>query len=257
MVKALKIFFIAILSLIIIGITIFFIEALGNKSILFFSSNESKDLVYKEEYDNTFNSIDILSKMGNIYIYPEEVSKVTIEIYGERDKTDVNVTNENVSIETNADSCTFFCFNRTVSKIVIKLPKDYSNTLSIIDNYGNVKIGEFDNINLSATLRAGDIEVTSANKLDITNNFGNISIGKVNEIMDIHENFGNIEISNINIKNDSSIRNDFGNIKIGSTNEINIKAETSLGKTKINNNYKMSEITLNIRNNFGNVTVNN
>ena len=255
--KTIKILLIILLSLIIIGITLFFINILGYNGITFFGTKESKNIVYKEEYDDVFTDIAINSKFGNVYVNETNEKKVIVEIYGNKERTKVNAEYNTLFIETDVESCTILCFNREASKVIITLPRDYAYNLSIMDNYGSVFVGEFDNMKLKATLKAGNIKVLSANILNVTNNFGDISIGKVNEKMEIIENFGNIEIKNINIMKDSSIRNDFGNIKIDDTNEINIKAKTSLGKTKINNNYKMSLITLNIRNNFGNITVNN
>ena len=65
------------------------------------------------------------------------------------------------------------------------------------------------------------------------------------------------KIDSLNLKENSSIHNSYGDIKIGSTNEIYINAKTSLGDTKINNNYQKSDVTLTIDNSCGDIRVNN
>ena len=75
--------------------------------------------------------------------------------------------------------------------------------------------------------------------------------------MQIKEDCGDVKIDSLNLKENSSIHNSYGDIKIGSTNEIYINAKTSLGDTKINNNYQKSYVTLTIDNSCGDIRVNN
>ena len=166
----------------------------------------------------------------------------------------------------------------TIAKIEVYLPNGYSENINIENNYGDVNIGNFDNLILDATLDAGDIkvdslksgkiknsygdikilgyskeleidqdcgdvEVSEVDRIKLENNYGDINIGKVNEYLQIKEDCGDVKIDSLNLKENSSIHNSYGDIKIGSTNEIYINAKTSLGDTKINNNYQKSYVT--------------
>ena len=256
MTKLVKILLIILLSILVIGTTIFFVNVLKNNSFSFIT-RESTNIVFKEEYDDVFTDIAINSKFGNIIVNQIDEKKVTVEIYGEKDKVKVDAEYNTLFIETDMDGCTFFCFNRTISKVIINLPKDYAYNLAINDNYGNITVGQFDNMILKASLNAGDINVKSVKRIKVDNNFGDIDIGRVNEYMMVDESFGNITIGEVTLNDNSSVENSFGNITIGRTNEIKINAKTSLGKAKIHNNNEDSYIILNIKNSFGNIIVNN
>ena len=51
----------------------------------------------------------------------------------------------------------------------------------------------------------------------------------------------------------SEISASLGNVEIGKTNEIYIDAKTTLGRTKVNNNYQKSDVTLTIKNQSGDI----
>ena len=254
--KLIKILLIILLSLLVMGITIFFVGVLKNKSFSFIT-RESTEIAFNEQYDNTFNNIKVKSKFGNIFIKSEDTPTVKVIVYDDKENAIVNATSNDLYVESSADDCKIFCFNRTISKIEISLPYNYEGTLTVDNNYGNIYVGEFDNMILDASLDAGNITVKSARRIKVDNNFGDIDIDKVTEYMIVDESFGNITIGEVILKDNSIVENSFGNITIGRTNEIKIEAKTSLGKAKIHKNYDDSNIILNIKNSFGNITVNN
>ena len=102
--KTIKILLIILLSLIIIGITLFFINILGYNGITFFGTKESKNIVYKEEYDDVFTDIAINSKFGNVYVNETNEKKVIVEIYGNKERTKVNAEYNTLFIETDVES---------------------------------------------------------------------------------------------------------------------------------------------------------
>lgn len=259
--KTLKIILIIFLSILVIGLSVFFVNILTNKNFRFghfsFGHKVSNELVFNQEYETVFDTIKIDSKSSDIEVKEGNESKVKVVIYGDKDETNVEVVNNKLNIKSNEKGCIGFCFNMTIAKIEVYLPSSYSGNINIENNYGDVNIGNFDNLILYATLDAGDIKVDSLKTGKIKNSYGDINIGKVNEYLQIKEDCGDVEIASLNLKENSSIHNSYGDIKIGSTNEIYINAKTSLGDTKVNNNYQKSDVTLTIDNSCGDIRVNN
>ena len=294
--KTPKIILIVFLSILVIGLSIFFVNILTNKNFRFghfsFGHKVSNELVFNQEYETVFDTIKIDSKSSDIEIKEGNESKVKVVIYGDKDETNVEIVNNKLNIKSNEKKCIGFCFNMTIAKIEVYLPSSYSGNINIENNYGDVNIGNFDNLILDAKLDAGDIkvdslksgkiknsygdikilgyskeleidqdcgdvEVSEVDRIKLENNYGDIDIGKVNEYLQIKEDCGDVKIDSLNLKENSSIHNSYGDIKIGSTNEIYINAKTSLGDTKINNNYQKSYVTLTIDNSCGDIRVNN
>ena len=294
--KTPKIILIVFLSILVIGLSIFFVNILTNKNFRFghfsFGHKVSNELVFNQEYETIFDTIKIDSKSSDIEIKEGNESKVKVVIYGDKDETNVEVVNNKLNIKSNEKKCIGFCFNMTIAKIEVYLPSSYSGNINIENNYGDVNIGNFDNLILDAKLDAGDIkvdslksgkiknsygdikilgyskeleidqdcgdvEVSEVDRIKLENNYGDINIGKVNEYLQIKEDCGDVKIDSLNLKENSSIHNSYGDIKIGSTNEIYINAKTSLGDTKINNNYQKSDVTLTIDNSCGDIRINN
>lgn len=294
--KTPKIILIVFLSILVIGLSIFFVNILTNKNFRFghfsFGHKVSNELVFNQEYEAIFDIIKIDSKSSDIEIKEGNESKVKVVIYGDKDETNVEIVNNKLNIKSNEKKCIGFCFNMTIAKIEVYLPSSYSGNINIENNYGDVNIGNFDNLILDAKLDAGDIkvdslksgkiknsygdikileyskeleidqdcgdvEVSEVDRIKLENNYGDINIGKVNEYLQIKEDCGDVKIDSLNLKENSSIHNSYGDIKIGSTNEIYINAKTSLGDTKINNNYQKSDVTLTIDNSCGDIRINN
>ncbi len=284
---------IVLLVIVTIGLIAFLIFFLKNGSMKFFKFNYemSNELVLDEKYEVNFNTLDIQADMSNIFIRKSEDDQMRVVIYGEKDRTSISEDYDTFNIKSTSKKCIGFCIGQKSAKIEIYLPSEYSNTIDIFNKYGDIEIGSFkeSNINIQANCgdiriqkaknvditndfgdtiidhveeakidqSAGDIEVDSVYHLEAINNFGDIEIGEVKGYVDLEDNCGNIEVKNLHIEEDSRIKDDFGDIKIGKTNSIFIDASTSLGETNIKNNYRNSEITLSLKNNCGDITVEN
>lgn len=291
--KGLIIFLIILLAIISILLTVFMIGSINGKFRFsnLITHKVSNELVLDEYYDNNFSIINVSANASEIYVKESLEEKVRVVIYGNKDKIEVKDNNNELLISSNEKGCTWFCFNRTVAKIEIYLPKNYENKLDITNNYGDIDIGEF----LKATINinedcgdveidggnnivvdndygdvtigtahmanieesCGDIKINTVNELVAENNYGDIKVGSVNSYFDISNDCGDIRIENVNIEKNSYIKDDLGDIKLGTTNEIYIDAKTDLGKVKINNNYQKSDITLKIENDCGDIIINN
>lgn len=290
--KALTITLIIVLALIAISITWLMVKIISGDSKLNLRlfNTVSNELVLDETYDTQFTKIDIQSSAGDVYIKEANGNEVQVIIYGEKDNTKVKTVNNELVINIESEFCIGFCFNSS-SKVEVYLPNDYEHQIKIENEYGNIEIANFENASIEIQADSGDVAIQSANIAKITNDYGNIEIGTVNEAdvsnaagnitidyvrdakvkndfgdieidtvsnyLNLTNNCGNIQVDNITLNKNSVISSDFGDVEIGNTNEIYISAKANLGDVDINNNYQKSEITLNIKNNFGNIEVDN
>ncbi len=291
----------------IIGLLCIIIIALIIAMIIFIKKNNDysfirkygetiKELQVDKTYENTFNKILIDTEATDIEIKKSQNETTQLKVYAEEDKVEVteNVY-ENLSelkIKVKTTPCKFLClnFNKKISKIELYIPENYDKEIKIENNYGNIDVESFKNLNLNIDEDAGNIKIDAANKVDIKNNYGDITIneiieGKLNSsagnievnkvnIIDAKNNHGNtkikeineyvridadagdIKIDKINITRDSSIETNLGTIRIDKINEIYVDASTDLGTTSINENYRESDITLNLESNLGDIKVN-
>lgn len=297
--KSLTIFLIVLLSIIVILISIFFVGILTNRKPKFlnfsyfnFGHKVSNELVLDKEYDNIFKEIKINSKSSDIEIKESNESQIKVVIYGDKEQTRVDSTNETLTIISSSKSCVGFCFNTTIARIEVYLPVDFENKVIIENNYGDIKIEGFESMTLDANLDAGDIEIESiklakinnhygdikisnysqeieieedcgdvdineVENVKIVNKYGDIKIGKVTSKLNLNNNCGDIKVGSVFLKENSTIEDNLGDIEIGKTNKIYIDAKTSLGDINIKNNYRESDITLTIKNDCGDIEVNN
>lgn len=292
--KNLTIFMIVLLSILIILLTLLLIYSLNNNPKFYFNfgNTVSDKLVLDKTYDTIFDEIKIDSKASNIEIKKSSDEKIKLVIYGEEERMEVNEISNELNIKTREKNCIGFCFNRKIFKIELYLPVTYDKKIIIDNNYGDVSISEFENMELDVKLSAGDLNiekiksgkiinkygdikingysknlditencgnvyVNSVDDIKVTNKLGDIEINEVNNSLNIKDDCGDIEIDKLDINKNSSIHNSLGDIKIGSTNDIYIDAKTSLGDTKVNTNNKKSDITLTINNSCGDIKVAN
>lgn len=250
----------------------------------------SNELVLNKEYDNNFQRIEIQSDASDIYLKESNNDKVNVIVYSDKETTTIDASSNKLLVKTKAKKCFLFCVSVKASKIEIYLPKDYQNIIEITNKYGDIKIASFKNSNIKIKASCGDVTVAQANNISIDsdygdvdikeantidvksscgdveigtvndakvkNNYGNISIKNINNYMDIKEDCGDIEIENVNINKNSYIKNSLGNIEITHINDIHVDAKTDLGETSVKDNYK-SDIILKIKNNCGDIEVNN
>lgn len=291
--KGIIITLIVFLSLLATSLIIMMIILLNggfkNFSFLMFSS-VSDTLAFEEEYHEPFRMIEVDSDASEIEFISTDEDFVKVVIYGDEKNINVSKKKERLSITTKMN-CHFLCYKQKRSKIEIYLPKDYAGKIKIDNNYGNVSIGEFKNAEIAVDSDCGDIDVVAgdtvkldndlgdihleyANSAELEENAGKVTIGEVGNIkakndlgditiekvtnsLELKDSCGDITIDEIIITKNSSIKNDLGKVKIGFTNEIYIDASTDLGKVKINENTRQSDITLKIENSCGDIIVDN
>lgn len=291
--KYLIITLIVILTILMVGLSIFFVKLLQSDfkfSGFKFGLQSSNELILDKTYEEKFNKIIIDSSVSEINIKKAIDDNIKAVIYGEKDYTNVETNNDALNIKIN-EECIGFCFNQKSSKIEIYLPEDFNGNIDIKNKYGDIFIAEFLNANINVEEDCGDVKILGGNNIKVDNNYGDIEIEKANistinekcgdvvisntldaivknsygdikinsvdNYLYLENDCGDIKINNINLKKNSYIKDDFGDIEIGTTNELFIDAKTDLGKVKIKNNYNKSDVILKIENDCGDIEVNN
>ena len=291
--KKLIITFIILLSLIAIALIIFFIGLVKNDFKLpYFKSNYnvSNNLVIDKNYNQLFNKINLNLDEADIYIKKSETNDTRVAIYGNKENFTINDDNNTLEIKSKKENCIGFCFNKKISKVDIYLPADYDKEININNNYGNIKIEEFNKAIMNIDEDCGDVEIQSGNIVNVKNQYGDININKVNKskieedcgdvsinkvnsvtvknsygdtkitninkYLNIKNDCGDIELGNVNLTKNSYIKNDYGDIEIDYTNKIFIDATTDLGDIEVKDNFNKSDITLKIKNDCGDINVN-
>lgn len=289
--KKLIIFLIVLLVIICIILVGFMISLLKGGFRFGFWHNVSDELVIDKEYDENFDKIVIKSGAADVYVRESSSDKFKVVAYGEKEKIDVKVYNNQLTIESYLKKSSFIFFNNKIAKIEVYIPYDYDKELNINNNFGNIEIEEFSKANIKVEEDCGDVTIKSGNKvvvhnsygdikveealeadikqsagdveigkvrdIKVKNNYGDIKIGKVENSLSVEEDCGDVKIDDLVLNKSATIKNSFGEIKIGSTNEIYIDAKTDLGDVKIENNYNKSDITLKLENSCGDIKVNN
>lgn len=292
--KGLIISLVVFLVIVCVLLICFMVSVINGKHVLtkiFISDRQSNKLVINKTYENNFEKININVGAGDVYVKESNDNNIKVFIYGEKENTKVSTNDGDLSIFVKEKNCFGFCFNITKNKIEVYLPKNYKNNIVINSKHGDVNIDSFLNANvnvdaglgdilikgalttkvsndcgditinraknISVNASAGDIIIGTANNINARNNYGDIEINNVLNYINIDLDCGDVQIKNVNINKNSTITNNYGDVKISLTNNIYIDAKTDLGDVDINHNDRMSNSTLKIKSNCGDIEVDN
>lgn len=261
--KGLIIVTIILLSILIFFLAMFLVMCLkggNNLNFTIFGMNsKTTNIVYDNEFKlEDIKSINIKQDSGDIAIKETSSDKIKVELYGKEEKdVQVDVVEGNLKIDFTHKKIRFINFGGTKNDIVVYVPSSYSNEIKIENDYGNCEIENFENATINIDNDAGDVEVGKIKNATIKSDLGNVEIEEILNKCDIKSDCGNIEIDKVSIKEDSTLKSNLGNIDINNANEVYIDANVDLGKVKVNNNNRNSEVTLKIDSDCGNITVNN
>ena len=137
------------------------------------------------------------------------------------------------------------------------VPQNYSKEIKIDLDYGNVEILDLEQATIDIKEDCGNVNLGKIKNVTIKNDYGDIEIEEVLNKLNIKSNCGNIKIDNVKLLEDSIIKSDLGDVIIDGTNDIFIDADVDLGDSKVNNNNRQAEITLEIKVDCGNIKVDN
>lgn len=292
--KGLIITLIVLLSILVISLLGFMFMLIDGKIIgpKFFKINKvSTTKIFDEKYDANLSNIKVDSSISDIYFKKSNDDKVRVVVFGEKKQLKVENTNDQLLVHFQEKACIGICFNMKKNKVEIYLPENYQEKLTVKNDYGDIRMDNFKNAIIEVEEACGDVSIASGKKVTVKNdygdikvgeakyanikescgdievrkvddiivknNYGNIEIKKVLNYIDAKEDCGDIEIESLYINKDSSIKNSFGSIEIGTTNEIYIDAKTDLGDIDIEQNHRRAKTTLTLKNNCGDITVEN
>ena len=273
--KPLRITLIILLTLLAVILTVGLVYLLNGKGFSFlsfrFSGTESKELVIDQTFENIYDSIEINTEAGNVYIKNTNEENIKVLVYGEKDNSSIENNSNILKITGNTKKCSFICINNIIARIEVYIPNNYDKKIKITNDVGDIKIEKFENLYTDINSDTGDINIDIIKSADIKVHTGDIRINNIDsaniktttgdiEINEINEltsttTTGDIEINKINNYIDCSTTT--GDITIKNTNEIYIDAHSSVGDININNNYRTAEFALNIKTNTGDIKVKN
>ena len=262
--KGLLIFLVVFLSIIVLALSALLVLGLSNKGgmfgLHFGSSRISSNLVKEEEFDITdIKNIKVRIKAGKLKIVSEDAkedSKIIAKLYAkEASWISIDRTKNGIEIEDKSEECHFFCFNWDGVNVELFVPKDYAGDFNIDTSYGDVEMGEFALASVKVDSSAGNIELGSAKNIDANLSAGNFELGNCYGRVRIDNSMGNVEIDKLEITDDSVIELSMGNVEIKNVGDAHVEAKTDMGNSSVNGGNPKSDVTLNIKNSMGNITV--
>lgn len=219
------------------------------------SNSNSDSITLDETYElENINEIEISATAGDISFEENENQNIRIVSKGNNSVT-ANLEGNKLKIECEEPKINFIGINDSSNSMIIYIPKDYSNTISITNDYGNCEAIDLENATLNVDSSYGNVEIGKIKNAVIKCDYGNIEIEKISNKCTIEADCGNIEINSVDLKENSSITSDYGNIEIKEKNDIYVDAKVDLGQIKIDNNNRHAEIILDIDADCGDIKV--
>ena len=288
--KTVSIISIVLLSILTLAVTGFFIYLMNGGSFnwSFNFANYSENLIESKELLSV-NEIYVDSKNTDVLIEQSTDSKIYVELYSDNN-VEHYIREDNKKLEIHFYDNQVFNFFKKHDRVLIKLPKDYSNKLNINSSVGDVNIQSFEylspyiklgtgdihvdtlkelqvdsttgdikvsNVNkITCKLSTGDVKIDKVNDANIHGTTGDIKIQELNNSADITLTTGDVKITKANIQEDSNISLTTGDVKIKEYTGAYVETTNKVGDVKVNNNDRKSSKTLKISVNIGDIKVN-
>ena len=213
----------------------------------FFFGDVSKEEVLNETYTENITSIKVALDRGNIAINNSKDDAIHIKVYSDLNNVSVKSYNKKLTI-VNDDKCDI-CIRKTLTNIVLEVPKEYDGVLDITNDYGNTKIDDLSFCNMYLSTRFGNLELNKGKNVYFDGRYGNNKFGEAN-ILHMYERIGNVSIGEVNKFELKSLLSDIYIKKINSFVNIN----TNYGDVVIDELSINADSEIDIVN--GNVTIN-
>ncbi len=291
--KGIAITFIVLLSIVAIALTGGFIFLLSNNfefgSFEFAFGSYSNNLIESKTYDSV-EEINVDSKAIDVFVEETSETDIKVELYSQKNIThDFILEDGKLNIMAHKDYNTFGLFSKA-SKLVIKLPKEFSAKFAIDAKVGDIHFGSFDSLRPTIKNSTGDIKITkveeatieigtgdvkvdkavtlyikqgtgdtkvqSVDSIEVDAKTGDVKIQDVKNKMNITNTTGDIKVETATINEDSNISNKTGDIKIQTLTGAYIEATNNVGDIKVNNNDRHLDKTITIHTNTGDIRVN-
>ena len=277
----------SILALAVTGIFIFLIT--GNSFDWSFNFPKYSDNLLESKEVNSISEISVDAKNTDVIVEKNVENKIIVELYSDN-KVEHKIELNNDTLYINFYDNEVFRLFKKADRVLIKVPENYEDKLSIKLTTGDVKIGSFEKLSpsinvgtgdvkadilkdLDVELTTGDVKINTLNKINCKHTTGDVKLEKVgianvhsitgdikiNELTysaDLTLTTGDVKINNATIKEDSNISITTGDIKISSCSGAYIEATNNVGDVRVNNNDRKLEKTLKLSNRVGDVRVN-
>ena len=141
--KGVIIILIVILSILVIGLTVFlYMYLTGRMGNSFFTGgfSESENIIFDQIYTEDIKDLEIKSAAGDITFEKSTDENIRVVVYG-KDKNNLEVTlkDDNLEVDYSVNH-TVFNFGVVLNDIIIYIPENYSNYINIKANYGDIEI---------------------------------------------------------------------------------------------------------------------
>lgn len=253
------IFLLILISIIIFCLVMFLVIYLSKGMDGMISiGNVSENIILEKNLEmSNIENIEINQDYGDVKFEESEDNNIKVKIYGKDEKdAKVELMNNKLKIENiNRRKFALINLGTRKSEIIVYLPKNYSKDIDIKVNCGNATLENTDNANIKVECNAGNVKLKKAKNANIKCDLGDVKAEEILNKCDIEVDCGNVKIEKLTLNEDSKIKLNLGDVKIDQINEIYIEADTDLGKTNINENYRNSETTLKIKVDCGNINV--
>lgn len=234
---------IVLLSVVILLLLGIMVMGIAGKGYSIFKNNIDTPMQSESfEFDiSEIKSIEIDSDYGNIKLCESDTNKIIVEGVSSSE-FELTAEKNGKTLEIEQDSRVYSVFLGRIPKFetIIYLPKDFSGTIDIESDFGNI---------------TSDAELKG--KFIFHTDCGNIELKSVAGKFDLSTDMGNIELDSAEILSSSSAQTDLGNIEIAKTNPVNITASTDLGSTNIYGSDSSSSVSLHAQTDMGNIKINN
>lgn len=220
-------------------------------------TRKSKNLVYDEIFEvSEVKDIEVSSKAGDITFKESSSDEIRVVVYAKsKDDASVKLNGSTLSVKNDIErNNRWFNFD-TLSDIIIYIPNDFENKITIKNNYGDCELISLKEASLDVHLDCGDLSLQKIKNVNIKSNYGDVKISDVLNKCTIDSSCGDIKIENMEINEDSSIKSNFGDVKIEKINNVYVDAKVDLGDVKIEGNDRHSDITLKIKSDCGDIKV--
>lgn len=253
------VFTIILLSVIIFCLVMFLVTYLCGERIKMFSigSRNSNMILDREIELGDIKDIEIKQDAGNVIFKESTNNKIRVIAYGKNENDiKINESSDKLSIDyTRQKRIVFFNFGNIKNDIIIYIPTNYSNEITIHNDLGNCEIIDLPDASLDIDCNAGNVEVGKVKNATIKCDLGKVELDEVLNKCDIEIDSGNVEIMKLFINEDSKIKCDLGNINIKEINDIYIESNMDLGQTNINGSNRNADVTLRLECDCGNINV--
>ena len=290
--KGVAITLIVILSVLALALTGGFIFLLrGNfdfSNFNFSFSGYSDNIIEKKTFESVEEiNVDISSL--DLFVEESQDETVIVELYSSKE-LDHKFEIEEGKLNLFAKNSFNFGFLSKTPKLIVKVPKDYSNIFAVDSKVGDVHIASLENLKPTIKSSVGDVKITrveeatvevgtgdvkvddiktltvkqgtgdtkvqTVESISVDAHTGDVKIQDVKNKMSISNTTGDIKIQNATINEDSNISNKTGDIKVQSLTGAYIEATNNVGDIKVNNNDRKLELTCTMHTNTGDIRVN-